>query len=223
MKNHDTERFPPSEITPTQLVRSILRYNFGCGLFGAVVLLLSLGCWIGVFFLAVQTAAFFDPFQKISCLSFLAGKEGESLSILIMVVSMIFLIGGVGLFSYDWFLVVRYDDRFPALHRRIVWEVAPQSIETRIVILICIAPILTCWGLVILKGVLPMDRNGLRQACAMYRHLAEWGDWKPYPRLESQRQAVILLFHLGLVRISRRFGRLEVKLLGAGPKMLGKR
>lgn len=151
-------------------------------------------------------------------LSLFFGRQNESYVFLAVVTPMVLLIGGIGLRFCDQFLVVRYDDRFPMLRCYIVWDFAPPSIERFIFSPLFLAPILTCWGLTIFRECLPINREMRNQAAVMYRHLAVQGDWISYPPLESQRQAVVLLYHLGLVRISRRFGRLQVKQLGAGPK-----
>lgn len=75
-----------------------------------------------------------------------------------------------------------------------------------------LAPALTGFAVHCFLRCFSMDRQRIELACLAYSHLLERDGWRSYPRLESQRQAVILLYHLKLVRISHRFGKLQFRI-----------
>jgi hypothetical protein len=76
---------------------------------------------------------------------------------------------------------------------------------------LCIAPLLTAaaWHKRQKQRIVP-DAE-LRSASRMYDYIFQVGGWLPYPLLESQRNGLDLLAVLGLVQISKRFGKIQVR------------
>lgn len=74
-----------------------------------------------------------------------------------------------------------------------------------------IAPICTFWSFRYFGNMILPLPGRVRAARKAYRLLCAAGGWQAYPSLRSQRLAVKLLARLGYVRISKRFGKWEVK------------
>ncbi|HBT75478.1 MAG TPA: hypothetical protein DEB39_00815 [Planctomycetaceae bacterium] len=82
------------------------------------------------------------------------------------------------------------------------------------VLILLAAPICTGWAIHCLGNtIFPLPRR-IRDARKAYRLLLRAGGWQPYPPFLSQRQAVALLAFLGYVRVSKRFGKVEVRVVG---------
>jgi hypothetical protein len=93
----------------------------------------------------------------------------------------------------------------------LIWIPVNPGWSTFPLMIFCAAPLLTCWGISIFCQCFSYNRSRILLACTLYNYLNEWNDWVPYPKFESQRQAIFLLYRLNLVRVSYRFGVLQVK------------
>ena len=85
------------------------------------------------------------------------------------------------------------------------------------VALLCLAPHLTWLALHYFRSVCWPLPGELPRAVRAYRVLAASRGWQPYPPFLSQRRVLRLLALAGLIRISKRFGQLEVKAVGHRP------
>ncbi len=107
----------------------------------------------------------------------------------------------------------------PALRNPVEWEWRPISLGTLAFGLVVAAPLMTGWACSILRSCCFFRRAELETlvetACFLRNYLAKRDSWAPYPVFESQRRAIQLLETLGLVRVSRRFGRLQVRAANA--------
>jgi hypothetical protein len=74
-----------------------------------------------------------------------------------------------------------------------------------------IAPALTLFGIRCFGRCFSLEERRIDLAYRTYTVLAERDGWTPYPKLLSQRRAVELLYHLGLIHVSMRFGKLEIR------------
>jgi hypothetical protein len=191
----------PQKLISSDLIRLIHRYNFGYCIFGTAVLITALALWIATVYVSI----FFTGFIT---LPYFGSAE--------MVLSILFLCGiaGIGFSNTALFFAIRSDTDFPILRKTFTWSLAVPGWTTLLWTTLCIAPILTVWGITIFRQCFSYDSKRIGLACTLYVYLKDCGDWVPYPKFESQRQAVILLYHLGLVRISCRFGTLQIKLTG---------
>ncbi len=100
----------------------------------------------------------------------------------------------------------------PSLRAPVDWELIPMSFGTLVFGLVVAAPLLTGWAFSISRQRLSTRRTKLETACFLHDYLAKRNNWVPYPPFESQRQAIQVLETLEFVRVSRRFGRLQVRI-----------
>jgi hypothetical protein len=132
------------------------------------------------------------------------------------VLPMLFLcaVTGTGYFSTVLFFNTQYDNEFPAIVKSWIWIPVNSGWSTFPLMIFCAAPLLTCWGISIFCQCFSYNRSRILLAWTLYNYLNNLNDlnnWVPYPKFESQRQAIFLLYRLGLVRVSYRFGVLQVK------------
>jgi hypothetical protein len=187
----------PQEFTPSDLIRLLHRYNFGCCVFGTVVGIIAFVFWIATIYASIRFVALIplsmDSFDWVLPILLLCG------------------ITGIGLTNTSLFFTIQYDSDFPAIRKSLIWfPLSPDWITFPLMIL-CAAPLLTCWGISIFRQCASYNRARILLAWTLYLHLKDWNGWVPYPKFESQRQAILLLYRLNLVRVSRRFGILQVK------------
>ncbi|MDR3233618.1 MAG: hypothetical protein LBT46_08160, partial [Planctomycetaceae bacterium] len=77
--------------------------------------------------------------------------------------------------------------------------------------LLSLAPLTTVVAFQFLAKRINPHSDVFSLACQIYDRIAAMNDWLPYPQLESQRNVVRLLAAAGLVRIAKRFGKIQVQ------------
>ncbi|MDR3198189.1 MAG: hypothetical protein LBU34_10015 [Planctomycetaceae bacterium] len=187
----------PKEFTLSDLIRFIHRYNFGYCVFGTVVGMIAFIFWIATIYASIILSALTPlPFQL---------PDG------ILAVLFLCVVTGAGWMNTPFFFIVQYDNEFPAIKKSLIWLPANSGWMVFPLMIFCAAPLLTFWGISIFRQCFSYDRSRIMLAWTLYQYLNNWNDWVPYPQFESQRQAIFLLYQLNLVRVSYRFGVLQVK------------
>ncbi len=187
----------------------LFRHVCGHLLYGCGLLVLAGALWGGIIYLAFELRE--HGSRLVVAESVAVDHIAITMAILLLAINI-----WLGFFHSELFFFLRIDSDLPAL--RPVWprELLSPSWMTLILAVFCWTPIV-----IILAGdaFCRVFRlcffSRVKPALTIYRYLENWGDWVPYPKLESQRQAVILLAQLGLVRVTRRFGKHQVKVSGS--------
>lgn len=122
------------------------------------------------------------------------------------------MLAGIGISSFPTLFVLESsDDRFAGIELP-KWRWNDQWGTDHCWALLGIAPALTLLGIRVIQRCFSFDRSRINLACRTYAYLDRWDDWAPYPKLFSQRRAVQLLYHMKLIRVSHRFGKLEIRI-----------
>lgn len=207
----------PKTMTARTLERRIRRFNGFCVLHGCVLSGFAVAFWcLTVYFIIVSITIarfgwnilaqwpepwlYFDPVCWGLVATALAG------------------IVWIGFFHGELFFSVRVDPDLRAVRGVTELHWLPPSWWSFLLSVLCFAPILTRLAAAAFDERISINSQRLQLAVTIYHYLDDWGDWVPYPSFESQRQAVILLSRLGLARVSRRFGKHQVKLVGGVPR-----
>jgi hypothetical protein len=166
-----------------------------------------------VFGIIVEIIAFIFWIATIYISIFLTGLIPLPSELPDWLLPMLFLFGvtGIGCSNTSLFFNIRYDTDFPVIKKTLIWMPVHSGWSTFPLMIFCAAPLLTSWGISIFCQCFSYDRSRILLAWTLYNYLNEWNDWIPYPRFESQRQAIFLLYRLNLVYVSYRFGVLQVK------------
>jgi hypothetical protein len=187
----------PQEFTPSDLVRLIHRYNLGYCVFGTVVGMIAFVFWIVTIYVSIVLSALVPlPLQL---------PDG------IMPVLFLCAVTGAGWLNTSLFFAVQYDNDFPAIKKSWIWLPMNSGCTMLPLMIFCAAPLLTMWGISIFRQCFSYNRSRILLAWTLYQYLNDWNNWVAYPQFESQRQAIFLLYRLNLVRVSYRFGVLQVK------------
>ena len=206
----------PQKMTPRKLRWLIRRYNSGRILHGSCLLAAAAAFWM-------LTLYFIIVFVKMALPESLAVYRWEmpwgSVNPVFMVIvgGLLSLIVWVGFFHWELFFAVRTDPDLRAIRCVSTMEWLNPSWTTLFLSVVCLAPILTCLAAAVFRQRLTVGPARLYLAVTLFDYLDDWGDWVSYPKFESQRQAMILLVRLDLIRVSRRFGKHQVKLVGGMP------
>jgi hypothetical protein len=129
----------------------------------------------------------------------------------ILPVLFLCVVTGTGWLNTSLFFIAQLDNNFPAIKKTLIWLPVNSGCLVFPLMIFCVAPLMTFWGISIFRQCFSYNRSRILLALALYQYLNNWNDWVPYPRFESQRQAIFLLYQLNLVRVSYRFGTLQVK------------
>ena len=191
---------PPQNMTTGKLWWIILRHNVGCVLHGGALLAVAAVFWgaAGYFAWVIGHLLEFGPTPTL----------GAGLAMIVW----------LGFFRSELFFSVQTDPDLPCVRGIRNRMLLQPSWGTLVLIFFCFAPILTIQAGDAFRLVCFPGRRNIAAALTLYRYLDDWGDWVAYPKLESHRRTVVLLARLGLVRVSRRFGQLQIKLVGGKPK-----
>jgi hypothetical protein len=207
-----TEKERTEELTSADIVWLIRRYNFGRCLFGTIFLFFAFVFWFLTAYIMMDCLVvvvspnefrnvWFTPWQ---CLGI-----GERVFL------SLFLIG-IAIFervNSSLFFANRHDENFPVIRPQSDLIFAVPSMATIPLLLLCLAPILTVLSFTTFRQCLSSPSEQRTLACSLHCYLKQKSEWVSYPKLESQRQAILLLYRLGLIRISHRFGSLQIKYL----------
>ncbi|MDR0337118.1 MAG: hypothetical protein LBI18_08510 [Planctomycetaceae bacterium] len=190
----------PQMFTKSDLVRLLHWYNLGYCAFGTIIVVIAFIFWLVTIYISmICSTLILLPFQ------FLGGMDNVLPILLLCVVT------GAGWFSFTLFFTGQYDNEFPAIKKSLIWfPVNPGYIMFPLMIC-CAAPLWTGWGISIFRQCFSYNRSRILLAWTLYCYLNDWNNWVAYPQFESQRQAIFLLYRLNLVRVSYRFGKLQVK------------
>jgi hypothetical protein len=187
----------PKEFTPSDLTWFIHRYNFGCCVFGVVVEMIAFVFWIATIYASIIFSMLIPlPLQL---------PDG------VLPVLFLCIVTGTGWLNISLFFIPQYDNEFPAIEKSFIWLPVNSGLVTLPFMIFCAAPLLTFWGISIFCQCFSYNQPRILLAWTLYQYLDRWNDWVPYPKFEKQRQAIFLLYRLNLVRISYRFGVLQVK------------
>ena len=198
----------PRELTPNDLARRIFQWNLKQCAWGTAVLVCASLFWA---LTAYGTLVLVTALRTLSKPEW--GPPWSEQDILSRGLTVVILLGLVYLGCSGWSpLFVREisDPRFSEAELP-HWTLSAHWGGEFLLAIPCIAPALTLLGLRILGRCFSWNRSRIHLACRTYVYLKQWNDWAPYPKLRSQRQAVALLYHLDLVRLSYRFGKLEIR------------
>lgn len=197
------QALPPESLTVPELRRRIRRYNSGYRLWGIVLLGLAVLFWLLTVATLAAVAAFFREGPWL-----LPDRVG-----IVTIVAGCFL--SAVLFRANRAVFFRRNRVFdaPALRGPVYWEALPLSAGRLVFGILVAAPLLTGLAVSVFRQRLSARPARLETACFVYNYLTATDSWIAYPPFESQRRAIQLLEALELVRVSRRFGRLQVKTL----------
>jgi hypothetical protein len=187
----------PQEFTRSDLVKFLHQYNFGYCVFGIVVEIIAFIFWIITIYASILLSGSIPLVQELPD----------------WLLPMLFLCGvtGIGYSNTSRFFNIQYDNDFPAIRKSWIWIPMNSGWSTFPLMIFCAAPLLTCWGISIFCQCFSYNRSRILLAWTLYGYLNNLNDWVPYPKFESQRQAIFLLYRLNLVYVSNRFGVLQVK------------
>ncbi|MDR2439375.1 MAG: hypothetical protein LBE12_08410 [Planctomycetaceae bacterium] len=185
----------PKEFTLSDLIWFIHRYNIGYCVFGAVIEMIAFVFWIATIYISIILSALIP----------LPLPDG------ILPVLFLCVVTGTGWLNLSFFFMVQYDNHFPAIKKSLIWLPVNPGCVVFLLMVFCAAPFLTFWGISVFRQCFSYNRSRILLAWTLYQYLNHWNDWVPYPQFESQRQAIFLLYQLNLVRVSYRFGTLQVK------------
>ena len=193
---------PPAPLTPDDLAGRIVHWNLTqCGLGGAI-LVCSAFPWL----LTIRgTIALVEFLQTLP----IPWSESEAFARTLTAIILLLLVG-IGCSSrLPLFVWEGPDDGFTGIELP-QWRLNDQWSMEFWLALLGIAPALTFWGLCVMCRCFSFEKRRIDLACRAYDLLASRTDWAPYPKLLSQRRAVELLYHLKLIRVSKRFGNREI-------------
>jgi hypothetical protein len=173
-------------------------------MFGIVVEIIAFVFWIATIYVSILLAGLIPLARELPD----------------WVLPILFLCGvtGIGYANITLFFNIQYDNDFPAIKKSVIWIPMNSGWSTFPLMILCAAPLWTYWGISIFGQCFSYNRSRILLARTLYNYLNDLNDlnddlnsWVPYPKFESQRQAIFLLYRLDLVRVSYRFGVLQVK------------
>jgi hypothetical protein len=191
------------DITPIMLTNLVRRYNCSCWVFGAILLVIAAFFWVIAAYLSFLVFSYFHFTSSLRHADLAAG---------VWVALYLGAVGAIGFSQQSLFFTVQPNWKLPALSGAI--HIQPLSVVSFLLLILCAAPIVTSFGLYRLRLRLRPDDREIILACSLLAHLKENKSWTSFPRLVSQRQSILLLNELHLIQISRRFGKLHVKVKG---------
>ena len=194
----------PSQLTPNDLRKRIVRWNLKQCAKGGTILGCSLFLWLlTIHGLVVLVSAL----QTLP----IPGSDSQVLSGMLTVIVLVLIawIGGSPrspIFIWDKPDTDVVGVELPEGKLNNHWGVEFW------VALVGIAPALTLGGIYMMRRCFSFEKSRIDIACRTHGYLARQDDWVPYPKLFSQRRAVQLLYHLKLIYVSKRFGNLEIRI-----------
>ena len=206
-------------MAPQKLKRLVHRYNLICILHGSILMTAALFAWIATVYATVIITVAVRSIDTDDILERLAAPWSylDPISCLLVAFVVAFAVW-IGFFHTELFFTIQTDTDLRAARGVTTLHFLTPSWTTLALTIVCLAPILTWQALDAFRQYMTPNRSKVLLALTLYHYLHNWGDWVPYPKFESQRQAIILLARLGLVRVSRRFGKHQVKLVGGQPR-----
>jgi len=201
---------PFPEFTPNDLRRRILRWNLEQCAWGGVILAGSALLWgltiYGTFMFVAALRTLPNP--EFSLLTPWSESDAISRGLSVFI---LLLFTWLGVSRRSPLFVLKNSDPYVSGIELPEWKFNDQGGTWFWLALPGLAPALTLFGLRILMRCFSVKRSRINLAsrtCVYLKHLDEW---VAFPKLLSQRQAVILLYHLNLIHISHRFGKLEIR------------
>ncbi|MDR0705731.1 MAG: hypothetical protein LBF88_12175 [Planctomycetaceae bacterium] len=192
----------PQEFTPSDLIRFLHRYNFGYCVFGIVVEIIAFLFWIATIYGSILLNGWIPLTHELPDW--------------LLPMFVLCAVTGIGYSNTALVFSIQYDNEFPAIKKSWIWIPMNSGWSTFLLMIFCAAPLLTCWGISIFCQCFSYNRSRILLAWTLYHYLNNLNNknhlnsWVPYPKFESQRQAIFLLYRLDLVRVSHRFGVLQV-------------
>ncbi|MDR1140295.1 MAG: hypothetical protein LBL62_01290 [Planctomycetaceae bacterium] len=187
----------PQEFTLSDLIRLIHWYNLGYCVFGTVIGMIAFVFWIATIYVSIVLSALIPLPLPL--------PDG------ILPVLFLCVVTGTGWLNTSLFFNTQYDNDFPAIKKSLILLPMNPGCVIFPLIIFCAAPLLTVWGISIFRQCFSYNQSRILLALTLYQYLNNWNHWVPYPQFESQRQAIFLLYRLNLIRVSYRFGVLQVK------------
>ena len=198
------------ELTPDVLRRRIFRWNLEQCVWGGTILACSVLFWGLTIYVAFIIVAVLRKLPNLEFTLPIPWNEqdviSQGLSVFVFLV-----VTWLGVSRRSTLFVAEDFDPYVTGIDLPEWKLNVQGGTEFWFALPGLAPALTLFGFRILGRCFSWKRNRMNLACRTYAYLKHVDDWVAYPKLLSQRQAVILLYHLNLIYISHRFGKLEIR------------
>jgi len=202
--------FPFPELTPKALRRRILRWNLEQCAWGGTILACSVLLWGPTVYITFILVAVLRRLPNLEFSSPMPWNEQDvivrGLSVFVLLV-----VTWLGVSRRSPLFVAEDFDPYVTGIDLPEWKLNVQGGTEFWCALPGLAPALTLFGLRIFGRCFSVKRSRINLACRTYAYLKHLDDWVAYPKLLSQRQAVILLYHMDLIHISHRFGKLEIR------------
>jgi hypothetical protein len=196
----------PPPLTADDLVKRIVRWNFKQCFSGGTLIVCSAFLWL----LTIRgTVILVNILRSLSPLS----NESDTLSRTLVGTILLFLVWIGCSPRSPLFIQDKPDERFAGIEP-MVWKLNDRWTVGFWLAMLGIAPALTLFGIRCFGRCFSLEERRIDLACRTYAVLVERDGWTVYPKLLSQRRAVELLYHLGLIQVSRRFGNLEIHVGG---------
>jgi len=194
----------PAQLTLNDLRKRIVCWNLKQSALGGAILACSVFLWLltirGAVLLGNSLQTLPIPWNESDVLS-----RGLTAIVLLLVIR-------IGCSSRSpLFIWIKPDADFAEVELT-EWRLNDQWGPEFWLALLGIAPALTFFGIDWTCRCFSLEKSRIDLACRTHAYLARQDNWVPYPKLLSQRRAVVLLYHLKLINVSKRFGNLEIRI-----------